>query len=87
MNPVPSKVEDYFKRRGSKRHFIWPFAIHAPNKGWIQVGWIRPERQRKHGPTMEGLSWPVTTTMVQYTDGVIYADFSRGELVESEVAA
>lgn len=87
MSAIPSKVRHYFRARGSRRRFIWPLAIHADDgQGWRQVGWVRAESQRKMGPTQEGRSWPLTTTAAQYTDGEIRVDFTRRELMESEVA-
>lgn len=84
---IPEKVRNYFKSRGSKRRLIWPREVRSPSLGWIQVGWASPKMQRKEGPLSDGKAWPVDTQIVQYTDGEIFADFARRELMESGVEA
>lgn len=83
---IPARVLAYFRMRGSRSKRIWPHELRAFSRGWVQVGWASPRMQRKHGPTIEGKAWPIDTEMVQWTDGDIFADFTRRELMESGVA-
>lgn len=83
---VPAKVRAYF-RKFSRRRMIWPRMLHSDSKGWIDIAFASPKLHRQCGPHREGLAWPLDTTMVQWTDGDISADFTKRELVESGVAS
>lgn len=85
MSMIPDKVRAYFKRRGSKRRVIWPRQVYSSSGGWKDVDFASPKLHRKHGP--HTTAWPVDVERVQFTDGDIFADFLRSELMESGVAA
>jgi hypothetical protein len=84
---IPAKVREYFKSRGSRARMIWPYEVKSQSAPYVQVGWASAKMQRRHGPMVSGKAWPIDTEIVQWTDGVIYADFTRRELMESGVAA
>lgn len=85
---VPAKVLAYFKSRGSKRRLIWPRQIYSHSEGWIDVAFASPKLHRRHGPlSFANQRWPADVRHIQFTDGEIFADFGRGELMESGVAA
>lgn len=84
MSMIPEKVRRYFRNRGSKRHLIWPRQVYSWSEGWRDVAYASPKLHRKHGP--HTTAWPVDTDRVQFTDGDIFADFTRSELMESGVA-
>jgi hypothetical protein len=83
-----AKVLAYFKSQGSRCRMIWPRQIYSHSSGWIDVAFASPKLHRKHGPLTEtNRSWPVDVDHIQFTDGEVFADFGRRELMESGVAA
>lgn len=75
---IPQAVLKFFRSRHSRRE-VFPYELFSRALGgWQSVNFIAKRARRQYGAKLR--AWPVDTSHVCFSDGLIFADFARSEL-------